>query len=406
MNILLINHYAGSKDMGMEFRPYYFAKEWVKMGHNVYIVCGDYSHLRAKNPNIEQDFYLENIEGINYCWFKTGTYEGNGIKRALTMFRFVYKLFHYKKRIIKEFKPDVVIASSTYPLDTYAAQAIAKTSKAKLIHEVHDMWPATLIEIGGMPKWHPFIVLLQIAENSAYKKSDYVVSLPSCAESYMLKHGLKKGRFFNIPNGVSLQDWENPMPLPQQHEEALLPLEEKFVVGYFGGHALSNALDIYLNVAKATKNPNIHFVMAGNGVEKPRLIKRIKEENINNITVLSPVPKMAIPSLVQHFNCSYVGALDSPLYRFGICMNKIFDSMMAGAPIICAINTPDKIILNNQCGIMVEANDITAIINAIETLYNMPKDECQKMGQNGKNAAIEKYNYASLAKEFENLFKN
>ena len=130
------------------------------------------------------------------------------------------------------------------------------------------------------------------------------------------------------------------------------------------------------------------------------------EENINNITVLSPVPKMAIPSLVKHFDCSYVGALDSPLYRFGICMNKIFDSMMAGAPIICAINTPDKIILNNQCGIMVEPNDITAIINAIETLYNMPKSEREKMGQNGKNAAIEKYNYASLAKEFENLFKN
>ena len=26
MNILLINHYAGSPDLGMEFRPYYMAK--------------------------------------------------------------------------------------------------------------------------------------------------------------------------------------------------------------------------------------------------------------------------------------------------------------------------------------------------------------------------------------------
>ncbi len=32
MNILLINHYAGSPELGMEFRPYYMAKEWVKMG--------------------------------------------------------------------------------------------------------------------------------------------------------------------------------------------------------------------------------------------------------------------------------------------------------------------------------------------------------------------------------------
>ena len=35
MNILLINHYAGSPELGMEFRPYYMAKEWVKAGHQV-----------------------------------------------------------------------------------------------------------------------------------------------------------------------------------------------------------------------------------------------------------------------------------------------------------------------------------------------------------------------------------
>lgn len=45
MNILLINHYAGSPDLGMEFRPYYMAKEWQKAGHHVRIVGGSFSHL-------------------------------------------------------------------------------------------------------------------------------------------------------------------------------------------------------------------------------------------------------------------------------------------------------------------------------------------------------------------------
>ena len=49
MNILLINHYAGSPELGMEFRPYYMAKEWVKMGHQVLIVGGSFSHLRKYN---------------------------------------------------------------------------------------------------------------------------------------------------------------------------------------------------------------------------------------------------------------------------------------------------------------------------------------------------------------------
>ena len=50
-------------------------------------------------------------------------------------------------------------------LETEPAQK--KKAKAKYIHEVHDMWPATLYEVGGMSKKHPFVVVMQKAENSA-----------------------------------------------------------------------------------------------------------------------------------------------------------------------------------------------------------------------------------------------
>ncbi len=85
MNILYIEHYAGSPEMGMEFRPYYLSREWVKMGHKVSIIAGDYSHLRKKNPAVTKDFQKQTIDGIDYYWLKTGTYEGNGVARSLTM---------------------------------------------------------------------------------------------------------------------------------------------------------------------------------------------------------------------------------------------------------------------------------------------------------------------------------
>ena len=97
MNIIYINHYAGSPEMGREFRTYYLSREWVKMGHNVTIIAGDYSHLRIKNPKVEHDFQREEIDGIEYLWVKTGLYEGNGMSRALTMFRFVCKLMRNEK---------------------------------------------------------------------------------------------------------------------------------------------------------------------------------------------------------------------------------------------------------------------------------------------------------------------
>ena len=167
MNILILNHYAGSPEMGMEFRPYYFAREWIKMGHRVDIIAADYSHLRRRNPDVQSDFQEEVIDGIHYHWLKTGTYEGNGVKRAMTMFRFVSKIWIHAKRIVSQLQPDVVIASSTYPIDTYAGQKIRKVSgkKVKLIHEVHDMWPISPIELGGMSPSNPFIRIMQKGED-------------------------------------------------------------------------------------------------------------------------------------------------------------------------------------------------------------------------------------------------
>lgn len=124
MNILYINHYAGSIYHGMEFRPYYLSREWIKLGHKVRIVGADFSHLRRVNPDVESDFQVDNVDGIEYQWVKAGSYQGNGAARTVSMVRFVWKLWVNAKRLVDEFKPDLVISSSTYPLDAYAARKI------------------------------------------------------------------------------------------------------------------------------------------------------------------------------------------------------------------------------------------------------------------------------------------
>lgn len=406
MNILLINHYAGSAEMGMEFRPYYFAREWVKMGHKVTVMAGDYSHLRIRNPEVGKDFQKEVIDGIRYCWIKTGRYEGNGVKRALTMFRFVYKIWKNAGRIVKSLKPDVVITSSTYPLDTFAGQRIRKLSGAKLIHEVHDMWPLTPMELGGMSRYHPFIVLMQTAENSFCRKSDYVVSLLPNSKDYFIKHGMKTEKFAFISNGVVLEEWENGEKISKGHQEVLdrLKKDGNFIIGYLGGHALSNALDTLLDTAKAVRNASIKFVLVGNGAEKPRLIKRAETEKIENVIFLDPVDKNSIKDLTEYFDCCYVGSLKSSLYRFGISPNKMYDYMMAGKPVICAIDVPDCPVEKYGCGIMAKSGEMPEIQRAVEKLYYMTKEERNRMGLKGKKAVLKFCNYKVLAKQFAELF--
>lgn len=405
MKILLINHYAGSLEHGMEYRPFYFAREWVKMGHDVNIIAADYSHLRYKNPKIKEDFSRELIGGINYHWIKTIRYQGNGLKRALTMFQFVIKLYLYSEKISREFKPDVVISSSTYPLDTFASQNIAKLSNAKLIHEIHDMWPSTLVEIGGMSIYNPFVILMQISENSFCKHSDKVVSLLPYTKNYLIKHGMKEDSFAYIPNGVVVDDWNATVCIPENHSFTLKQLKDnrKFIVGYFGGHALSNALEVLLEVARTINIPEIHFVLVGDGVEKRSLQNIALNNKLNNITFLPPVSKLAIPNLLTYFDSIYIGGKRSSLYRFGVSLNKLYDSMMSGKPIIYALDLPNYDITDYQCGIAVKPQNINEIIDGIVSIYKTDEIERKNMGEIGKKVVLMNYDYSVLAKKFENV---
>ena len=107
---------------------------------------------------------------------------------------------------MKLFNPNIVIASSTYPLDIIPAFLIAKKTRAKLIFEVHDLWPLSPIELGGMSPFHPYIMIMQWAENFAYRVSHKVVSILPKTKSHMQKHGLGPDKFAHIPNGIDIID--------------------------------------------------------------------------------------------------------------------------------------------------------------------------------------------------------
>ncbi len=404
MNILYINHYAGSLDMGMEFRPFYLAREWQKMGHKVRIVAATFSHLRKKNPSAKRDFEIQIIDGIEYQWIKTGEYEGNGVARAKTMFEFCGKLSLAAGRLARDFAPDAVISSSTYPMDTWPAQSIAKRAGAVYVHEAHDLWPLTLIELAGWSPAHPFIRLLAAAEHSALSRSDAIVAVTAGEADYMLEHGMQsREKFTHIPNGVVLADWEAAEALDSAHLDAIKALREegKFLICYLGGHALSNALDTLLDAAKRMKrDPGFAFLLVGSGAEKPRLEARAKEEALDNVLFLPPVGKKQVPSLLREMDALYVGAAPCGLYRYGVSMNKVYDYMMAGKPILYGVEAKNNDVAEAGCGLTIPPGDAAALCSAAATLRSMSPAEREAMGSRGRSWVAENCDVSALAARF------
>ena len=404
MRILYIDHYAGSLRDGMEFRPYYLAREWKKEGHTVRIIGADYSHLRLNQPKVQYDFQIEEIDGIEYQWIQAGHYLNNGCKRALTMVRFVAKLCLKAKKVANEFSPDIVITSSTYPLDSISGNRIAKKAKAVYIHEAHDVWPLTLVELGGMSKLHPFVLLLNWAERYAYRHSNKVISILPNTLGHMINAGLKSpDKFSYIPNGIAAQDWDNMEEMPGEYIRLFnkFKQENKFVVCYCGGHAVSNALDTLIDAADELKhNENIQIVLVGKGSEKEYLIKKAESKCLTNVHFLPPVKKTQVPRLLARADALYIGAAPCSLYRYGISMNKVYDYMMAAKPILYGIEASNNEVEEAQCGLSIPPGNPLRLAQAIMELSSMEEALRKRMGENGKKWVIQNCDYAKLSKRF------
>jgi glycosyltransferase involved in cell wall biosynthesis len=403
MNILLVNHYAGSPKHGMEYRPYYFAREWVNMGHEVTIVASSFSHLRTSNPIIVTSVTEENVDGIRYVWLKSPSYEGNNSLRVLNMLTFCTRLLLNVKQILKNRSPDLVIASSTYPLDTLPAYRIAKQFSAKMVFEVHDLWPLTPVLLGGMSPVHPFIFTLQWAEDFGYRKSDFVVSLLEHADSHMIARGMDASKFVYVPNGIDVGELgRSDGSLPPLHEKEFLRLWKRgnLVVGYTGGHGVSNALGTFIDAAPLLTDFPVTLILVGQGPEKEALKIRASQGGSENIVFLPPVPRESIHHLLSLMDVLYIGWKDSPLYAFGICPNKLLDYMAAGKPVIHGTASPSDIVAASRCGITIPPESPLAVANAVVQLINLDPEARAAMGRRGRDYVVTHHDYKRLARRF------
>lgn len=403
MRILLVNHYAGSPAHGMEFRPYYLAREWVRAGHEVLIVAASYSHVRAVQPEMRGLPREEVIDGIRYRWLPTPHYGGNGVGRLRNILSFLRQLRGDAYRLTREFRPDAVIASSTYPMDVWVARKLARLAKAKLVYEVHDLWPLSLIELAGMSPRHPFAMLCGKAESDAYRDADRVVSMLPCVHEHMASRGLDLSRLHIVPNGFAPEEWQGDSAPLGEALAAHLAAERaagRVVVGYAGSMGLPNALDVLLDAAAQLGETPISFVLVGSGHEAERLTRRAETEALARVRFFPPIPKAQIPTLLAQFDIAYIGWQRTPIYRFGIAPNKLIDYLMAGRAVLHSVEAGNDPVAEAGAGLTVAPEDPAAVAQGLRQLAALAPAEREAMGQRGRAFAMAHHAYPVLAERF------
>jgi len=394
--IWMINQYASTPSTGYAGRHYYLARELVAQGHCVYVVAASFTHLLRKPVQVDRDITIETIDGVRMVWIRMPSYQhAHSKKRILNWFRFSWKL----RRLVDVIpnRPDAILYSSPALIGFLGAQWLARRFDVPLIFEVRDIWPLTLVQIGGYSDRHPFIRFLQWVEDKAYRESDRVISNLKNAVEHMQSRGMDPAKFAWVPNGFSMAEVSQPEPLDPE-TSAQLP-DGKFIVGYTGTLGVANALDTLLDAAELLKDdPEIVFVLVGGGKEKPVLQRQAREKGLKNVVFIDPIPKAQIQTMLQRFDVCFIGLAKEPLFQFGVSPNKLFDYLFSGRPVIYSIDSGAyRPVDDANCGVTVPAEDPAAIAQAVMELKSLPEAERKAMGARGHAYALEKHEYGVLA---------
>jgi len=137
-----------------------------------------------------------------------------------------------------------------------------------------------------------------------------------------------------------------------------------------------------------------------------------KLSNINGwdkVDFIDRIPKNKLLEIYNSVTCGIVVFDYSPNCggkKGTMGNNKIFEYMLAGLPIICTdFNCwKDLIVDKYECGICVRPNNAEDIKEAIDYLMQN-KQKAYQMGENGRRAVLEEFNWSIQEKELLNIYK-
>jgi glycosyltransferase involved in cell wall biosynthesis len=240
-----------------------------------------------------------------------------------------------------------------------------------------------------------------------YKRSKRIIVLFENAVEYVRQKSVNKEKVLYIPTGVDISRYTAHNQGNQSNNDFIFKnLSEKFIAIYTGAHGIVNYLDVILDAAVVLqkKNNNIHFVLIGDGPEMERLIKRKESEKINNISFFPSNPKTTIPNVLNKAHVGLLAMRNADVYKYGVSMNKIFDYMASGLPIIVlneqAVETP---IEKSNGGLTVSNPEDMA--SAIEKLA-LDEELLKKLKSNSRSYVEENHSWEKLSERLINVMED
>ena len=407
MKILYVSQYFPPEMGAPAARAAELSRHWAATGHDVTVLTGFPNHPTGVIPPEYRDKFRrlvahEQTNGVNVV--RTWLLPFPNRKAHERMLNYSSFCISAASTGLFLSRPDVVIATSPQLLVGLSGWWLARWKRVPFVFEVRDLWPESLAAV-GMGKGDSLLhrSLAKIA-GFLYRHADRIVVVTPAFEEHLVEHwNVPREKISVIENGVETQLFA-PEPFGGGTGSNLrreLDAEEKFVVSYIGTMGMAHGLETIIAAAVQLRamNPEVVFLMLGEGAAKERIATLARERGLNNLRFVDQQPREKIPAYIAASDVCLVLLKKTDLFKT-VIPTKMLEFMSCARPVILGVDGQARAILEEaRAGLAIEPENSDALVNAIRYLA-ANREEARELGQNGRAHILRRFSRPQTAERY------
>ena len=298
----------------------------------------------------------------------------NSVIRAL---RYIFINIAFIMKGLKT-KADVIFVQSTPPTQGMMAGIIGSLKKIPVVYNLQDIFPDSLVNSGMTSEGSLIWKIGRKIEDFSYKHAKRIIVISEDFKNNILAKGVPEDKIIVVPNWADISK-----VYPIERRDNILIKRYKlnpnnFYITYCGNVGFTQNMDLLLDVAKDIQEdlPDVCFVIIGEGAEKERIQKKVKDEQIDNVIML---PFQPYDDIAHVFSLGDVGLIISkPGVGNNSVPSKTWSIMSAEKPVLASFDNNSELgllIKKTNCGIVAEAGDKDELVYSIRKIVN---SECER----------------------------
>jgi len=316
-------------------------------------------------------------------------------------------------KVIKRYKIDIIHVHDLPMVKT--AASISKKSNIPIIADLHENYPEAVRawrkeKLNWKSKIFSLITPIwrwKRLERSVLQRMDRIITVVDEAkEHYVNDCGIPSEKITVVMNAEDLDEFDNL----EIDRSLVTKYENNFVISYIGGFGPHRGIDTAIKsmpqILKEIPDAKLLLVGGKGSEEYEKELKKLCEELKieNNVEFPGWVDFSYVPSYIALSNVCLVPHHASGHTNTTI-PHKLFQYMAMRKPVIVTDCKPLKRLVEEcDCGIVVPSGDYNEMAEAVIRLYK-DKEYARKLGENGRRAVEEKYNWENEAKKLCELYK-